>query len=475
MKKSFFLLALLLLAACVSQNPVLTTEDLTSPTKILPTKIPTPTAEFFRNYPSPFYGLYYGPSDESGSTSITILIDGAGFEKNNPDCTVPTVAGVHEIRINSFINPKTPDQEIGFSIESDYLRKYFSAQTDESGKISGRMPDGTGVELVDNIWRMKNGEKYLFFIPIVPYSVDKPFGYPVICEKKGKLMMTLVDKNGVVVDGVTLEAAFRKPVDIAIEMGLDYKPFRDMLSVSLTPYGKLLIYSKTHRTEDLLEHGFPYLSTSFSPDYTAGMVAGIVPFMVDGVSIDPVFDVNLKTWVWKNTNGEVRRILDPKTGHIFAQTKSSYGNLIYQVDIEFGWEADFTEVDASFNGEYSQIGYDYLWDLKNHFPNVFSRPIDNSKLVFKIVHGYYEDIVDKTSFSSSKDPGNPDTGIDFLWPAFDEKNNVYTLTAYLHFDYLGIEYSPTLFLRYMLNYCPTTTPESILGTRGGAITRKSIR
>lgn len=183
----------------------------------------------------------------------------------------------------------------------------------------------------------------------------------------------------------------------------------------------------------------------------------------------------MATWVWKNEKGEVRRFLDLESGHIFSQTESVRDGLIYQIDTDFGWEADLTQLTEG-NKNYSPAGYSYLYIMWDAYPNVINEFNENTKLIFKIVHGSYEDIPDKSKVSSSKDFGNSGTGIDFLWPVYDEKNNIQTLTMYLNNDYLGKETAIQIYTEYMLNYCTTTNPyQSVaIGTLGD-ISRKFIQ
>jgi len=470
-----------MLSACVSQIPTQTTETPTqkpsptvtpTPTKI-PTPLPTPTAEVNRNYPSPFLGLYYDSYVESDRTSITTTIDGVDFEKNNPGCIVPTVAGTHESQFNTLFNPKIPDEVVGYSIDNYYLMKYFSTQADEVSKIFGRLPDGTEVERVDNIWRMKKGKKYLFFIPIVPNQVDKPFGYPVICEQKGQLMMALVDKNGAMVDGATLNNAFRSAKEIADENGFGYcYNCYVPTSVSLLLDGKLRFFVKEHYYSS---YGIvPFLITSFieiSPDSTAG----IGPLAVDGISVDPVFDKYMDTWVWKNEKGEVRRFLDLETDRVFSQTESVKQQIIYQVDTDFGWEADLTQFNSDFFEGYERIGRQYLRGINDAYPGVVYKSNDYTKLVLKIVHGNYDDIADKNKVSSIKDLGSGGTEMSFFWPVYDKKTNTYTLKTYLQHDYLSRKNAISFYTSHMLSGCPTTNYMAWYIGSVGDVLKKSIQ
>jgi hypothetical protein len=191
--------------------------------------------------------------------------------------------------------------------------------------------------------------------------------------------------------------------------------------------------------------------------------------------LSPIFDESISTWVWKNVKGEVRRFLDPETNRVFAQTEAPYDQLIYQIDKDFGWEADLTNIDKISGG--TPVASGYLHNIFDYYPETVNQGNAQTKLIFKIVHGSYDDIIDKSKVSSIRSPGYPDTEMSFFWPVYDEKNNTYTLTTYLNFDYMKVKEAIQSYSIYMLNQCPISffPDKYTIGTVIVSIPKKSIQ
>ncbi|NPV41377.1 MAG: hypothetical protein HPY72_08565 [Anaerolineae bacterium] len=170
--------------------------------------------------------------------------------------------------------------------------------------------------------------------------------------------------------------------------------------------------------------------------------------------LSPTFDEEMDTYVWKNSKDEVRRFLDIETGHIFAQTESVRDNLIYQIDTEFGWEADLTEFTKKNKG-YSPAALSYLYMLQNDYSSTITVFGENTKLVFKIVHGSYDDIVDKSKISSIKDREEPNLQMSFFRPTYNAKYDSYFFTTYLNYDHIRVNDAIGGYTQDMLNGCLT--------------------
>ena len=201
--------------------------------------------------------------------------------------------------------------------------------------------------------------------------------------------------------------------------------------------------------------------------------------------ISPTFDRDINTWVWKNGKGEVRRFFDLETGHIFAQTASvgqynqpANQHIIYQVDTDFGWEADLTNIDKLPKG--TSIGLQYLWDIGDHYPNLLGLDNYDVKLILKIVHGGYDDIADKSRISQTSMKGDKRYEQPFLWPVHDKKNNTYVLTTYMVSEYTKNDHDEIIELtEFLLNYCPTSNfvpyNKTVIRAGGIGIPKKPIQ
>ena len=177
-RESLFLLLVFTLTACtksaVGSLPTpnfypLPTKTSTLITTIVKTTKPTETqsssievtltAEVTRNYPSFFAGLFFGIYLETDQPTIVIAVKGNTFERENPGCTVPTVNGSHESQLNVLYNPNIPDMAVGFMVDNNYLMSYFNASASKSGHTLGNLPNGTQVELTDNVWRIQKNNQ----------------------------------------------------------------------------------------------------------------------------------------------------------------------------------------------------------------------------------------------------------------------------------------------------------------------------
>jgi len=172
--------------------------------------------------------------------------------------------------------------------------------------------------------------------------------------------------------------------------------------------------------------------------------------------INPTFDKDMNTWVWKNTSGEIRRFLDLETGHVFAQTESVKQQIIYHVDLGFGWEADLTNIDK-IPDNFNKTGLQYIWEMGNNYPDKVNLSNYDMRLILKIVHGSYNEITDKSKVSFSLNNGTI-MGENFFWPIYDQKNNTYILKEYLATDWVLVKDPIRAYTQGLLNWCPTVNP-----------------
>ena len=452
----------ILISSCVGQTPVEIPESPTSPKT--PTELPvqqatktteviiTPTVGADRNYPTHFDGFYLGSYIENGQTKIISGVDGNLFESKNPGCTIPNIDG-HRSQHNTLYNPTASNLPAAFMIPESYLISLFNASTDKSGGTKGSY-GGSSVEFVDNVWKMENGQ---IFNPVVASLAGHFFGYPVICEKNGQLMMSLVDDNGAIIDN-TLRPAFQSAADIAKDYG--YTGTIKPASVGLKSDGRIEVKNTNGDIMANLKFLGP-AETEITPEnikpmevynYTTGKTE----------TLSPIFDKDMNTWVWKNSIGEIRRFLDPETGHVFSQTASvgqhnqpKNQRIIYQVDTDFGWEADLANIDKLPRGV---VGLQYLVDIHDHFPEIINFANPQTTITFKIISGH-DDIADKNRISFSYKNSAIDTTIFYLFPVYDKKNNTYVLTELFSAPPSIINQFTLLSITAdMLNRCPTSSP-----------------
>jgi len=422
----------------------------------------TPTVEIDENLPSPFANLFFGSRLENGQKTIVSSVFGTDFENKNPGCVVPYVNGAHESQLNVLYNPNAPDMAAGFMVDNNYLMSYFNAADNKSGRTQGYFK-GTSVELVDNVWQMQQDGQTLFFNPVIPNQAGHFFGYPVVCEQNGQLMTTLtVDEHGEIVDGASIKPAFISATDIAKEYG--YTSTGKPASIGLKSDGQMEV-------KDANGNPLAYLP------FLGKAEAKIFPTLPEGVSdltvynyetgkdevLLPVFDENVNTWVWKNGDREIRRFLDLKTGHIFSQTASvgqhnqpRNQRIIYQVDTDFGWEADLSNIDKTPK-DYTPTGLQYLVEIQENFSGIINVAGSRTTITFKIVHGSYDDIADKSKVSYSLNNGTI-MAENFFWPVYDPKNNTYILKEYLASDYVLTKDPVRAYIQGLLNWCPTANP-----------------
>jgi hypothetical protein len=457
-------LALLLaMTACGAQisttNPTETTiTDPPAITELLlgqtatPEIATTPTVEINRNHPSPFADLYFGSYTENGQTKIVRAIDGNMFENQNPGCTIKTVAAAHESQLNTLYSLTNPEQPAGYMVYENYLNGIFDASADKSGETKG-FYNGIEVKLIDNVWQMQKDGRTLFLNPVVPNVAGHYFSFPVICEKNGQLMMGLIDKDGAIVDN-TLQSAFQSAEQIAKDYG--YIGTGKAASVGIMKDGRLEVKDTNGNTLAYLQF-LGKGETKIFPSLPEGVSTMTVYNYETGKdeTLSPTFDEEMDTYVWKNQKGEIRRFLDKETGHIFAQTESARDNLIYQIDTEFGWEADLTQF-AKKNKKYSPAALSYLYMLQNSYPDVITVFGENTKLTFKIVHGSYDDVVDKSKISSIKDREEPNLQMSFFWPIYNARYDGYLFATYLNYDHIKVNDAIRGYTQDMLNGCLTS-------------------
>ncbi len=461
----------------ISSNPDANSGQDPNPTETPPSET-TPTGEADPNYPSRFSGFYFGSYIENGQTKIVGAVNGDKFEGQNPDCVVPTVGGAHESQINTLYSLAAPKEKAGYMVYENYLTGLFNATSDKSGRTQGSY-NGTQVEFVDNVWQMQKDGQTLFLNPVVPNLAGHYFGYPAVCEKNGQLMMALTDENGAIVDD-TLQPAFRSSAEIAKDYG--YTGSGQVTSVSIMKDGRL-------EAKDASGNTLAYLR------FLGKAETQILPSLPEGVSdltvynyetgkdevLSPTFDESMDTYVWKNEKGEVRRFLDKETGRVFSQTESVKNQIIYQIDTGFGWEADLTETDASYDDKYASAGTAYLRMVDETYPGVLTGFDENTKVIFKIGQDDFDNIAKRDGISQTGSINNNKVNrLAFFWPVHDKNHNSYTLKVEVEKNKDFLTKNPhelVFYTQYMVNFCLTSGPPAAIqvGNVGGAPLKKPIQ
>lgn len=218
-----------------------------TPTPTLPptkTPEPTPTPTPPPPVEGPIAGLYFGLQDRNGEKTSIGGIDGNKIEaglraKGINGYTVPTVEGAHETRTNTYYYKDNPGQVSAFSLDNEYLMKYFKATVGKDGSIRGQIPGGGVVEKKGNLWVTATPDgQQLVFNPLVMSRAGQLFGAPVILEKGGKVFLALVDANtgGLVTNP---QDAFQTPAAVAAANG--FKGPQAVGSVELTKSGLMIV------------------------------------------------------------------------------------------------------------------------------------------------------------------------------------------------------------------------------------------
>ncbi len=177
---------------------------------------------------------------------------------------------------------------------------------------------------------------------------------------------------------------------------------------------------------------------------------GVSTLKIDGVKTNPEIDLIRNTWVWRNKQGEIRRLLDPASQHILARTSSPLDCLVYEIDIGFGWEANLTNI--LYYGAHAPFGSSYLWLLSAKYPQLFPDLDKETSIVFRIMLGDSNYLSNRSQISYSGEVLKG-TEATFLKPLFQTVANEYILTMILPAVRPSQRISINTYTDWMLNYC----------------------
>jgi len=194
---------------------------------------------------------------------------------------------------------------------------------------------------------------------------------------------------------------------------------------------------------------------------------------IDEVKTNPEIDPNRNTWVWRNRQGEIRRLLDPHSQHILARTSAPLDFLIYEIDLELGWEANLTNI--LHYGAHAPFGSSYLRLLSAKYPQLFPDLDKETSIVFRIMLG---DTIYSSNQNQISHAGEALKGIQaiFLKPIFQVEANEYVFTMILPSVRPAQRISINTYTDWMLNYCINSTyPQNPSGAWGIEIYKHPIR
>lgn len=485
--RTLFALTPLVLSACgVSETPiqpipnssVTNTNPEAQPVDPSPTATQTPepgatpTVEINRNLPTQFNNIFFGGDPENTNIPYVGGVSGDVFERLNPGgCVVPTVNGNHETRINTLYSGSAPNDTVAFMIENNFLMNYFQASTNKDGRTLGTLPNGTQVELIDNVWQAQINGQTMFFNPVVS-SLAHPFGTPVLCKQNNQLMTTLVEssENPTIVSGSSIQPAFRTASQIANEYG--YTGTGTPASVGVRTDGRLEVRDSGGRPLAYLR--FLGGETQVLPALPENVWS--LPIVNSDHSgfenITPTFDEGFMggTWVWRDQRGDVRRYLDPETNHLFARGQSDWDRVIVDVDLNFGYEPlarsyenysinSMTSFSAVvFRSIAGTFGQDYLTQLGVIQTNPESLYGYSSWLVYRIVQGGQSNIQNQNQINNAE--GNNI----YLEPHYNNNSDQFVFTLYINGSWTGgqqglREYTNNMYWHCLPNYSGTQYPE----------------
>jgi len=172
---------------------------------------------------------------------------------------------------------------------------------------------------------------------------------------------------------------------------------------------------------------------------------------IDGIKAAAEFDAGLKTWVWKDKKGVIRRLVDPLSGHLLVRTYVAHDRLTYEVDSAFKWEVNL--VNYSYYPTHAPFGIAYVKMLKSKFPELFAQANEQTGIIFRILQINWDEMPTSTQPSIRLDAGTEKERF-FLRPVYLPATNEYVLTLGLKTDFLTQKGAINTYSEEMLNYCP---------------------
>jgi len=202
-----------------------------------------------------------------------------------------------------------------------------------------------------------------------------------------------------------------------------------------------------------------FTEPTIKPTRTTPPTATVLPLpqeirlqIIDGVHTEAKFHQDLGTWVWQNKLGEIRRLMDPLSGHLLVKTTSMEDRLSYEIDLNFLWEVNL--VNYIHYAPHAPFGSSYIQLLKNKYPDQLQDGNDETGIVFRILQGNLAEFKNKSKVIYSSDGGTPEEKF-FLSPTYNPDTNEYTFTMIISTDFLTKKGALNTYTEWMLNYCTT--------------------
>lgn len=194
---------------------------------------------------------------------------------------------------------------------------------------------------------------------------------------------------------------------------------------------------------------------------------------IDGIDTQAEFHPWHHTWVWYNKDGEIRRLVDPRSGHLLARTTSPLDHLSYEIDLTLGWEVNL--VNYLFYKQHPPFGLGYIQLLSAKYPRLFTEANEQTGIVFRIIleNNFYS--LDEKLISYQ---GETIAGFNaiFLLPHFLPSLNEYVLTMIISEDFLTKQGALRTYTDLMLNYCTNSEyPLNPSGFWGYEIYQRKIK
>jgi hypothetical protein len=178
---------------------------------------------------------------------------------------------------------------------------------------------------------------------------------------------------------------------------------------------------------------------------------------IDGIKATSEFEPQLKTWIWKDKKGNIRRLLDPFSEHLLVRTYIPEDRLAYEIDYAFKWEVNLVNYDIY--PTHAPFGSAYVKLLKNKYPGILSQANDQTGIVFRILQAKSNDLPGNIPVITLLDVGMEKERF-FLKPTYLSSTNEYVLAMGLSTDFLTRKGAINTYTEEMLNNCFNPEPSA---------------
>ena len=196
----------------------------------------------------------------------------------------------------------------------------------------------------------------------------------------------------------------------------------------------------------------PSTQTAISTSTPKPLPDAMAIIKIDGIKTNASYDAGLNSWIWRDKKGNIRRVLDPLSGHVLARTSIGNDRLVYEIDYEFKWEVNL--VNYRYYPTHAPLGAAYINLLKLKHPEVFAQANGQTGIIFRILQTAIDELPSSTLPVTLLDEGNEKERF-FLKPTYLPASNEYLFIMGLKTDFLTRKGAINTYSEEMLNYCIT--------------------